>query len=59
VGSAGGEGLPTIDVKDKVAVQHLRPAAGAFSERGRTVERAQALIKRGAVAVLNVVAEAR
>ena len=55
VGSATAEGLPTIDVKGKVAVQHLRPAAGAYSERGRTVERAQDLMKRGAVAVLNVV----
>jgi hypothetical protein len=55
VGSASAEGLPPIDVKGKVAVPHLRPAAGAYSERGRTVQRAQDLMKRGAVAVLNVV----
>lgn len=55
VGSPSREGLPSIDVKGKVAVQHLRPASGAYSERGRTVERAQDLMRRGAVAVLNVV----
>jgi hypothetical protein len=47
--------LPGVDVKGKVAVQHLRPASGAYSERGRTVARAQELTKRGAVAVLNII----
>jgi peptidase M28-like protein len=47
--------LPNADVKGKVAVQHLTPSGGAYSERGRTVERAQELAKRGAVAVLNVI----
>jgi hypothetical protein len=47
--------LPDIDVRGKIAVQHLRPANGAFSERTATVQRAQALTKLGAVAILNVV----
>lgn len=49
------EALPDEDVTGKIAVQHLEPASGAYSERGRTVERARALMERGAVAVLNVV----
>jgi hypothetical protein len=44
-----------VDVKGKIAVQHLTPASGAYSERGRTTERARELTKRGAVAVVNVV----
>lgn len=55
VGAASDERLPDVDVKGKIAVQHLKPASGAYSERGDTVQRAQALMKRGAVAVLNVV----
>ncbi|HYM33902.1 MAG TPA: M28 family peptidase [Steroidobacteraceae bacterium] len=47
--------LPDVNVRGKVAVQRLHPQAGAFSERTKTVERAQELSKRGAVAVLNVV----
>jgi hypothetical protein len=47
--------LPNTDVKGKVAVQRMHPEAGAFSERTKTVERAQELSKRGAIAVLNVV----
>jgi Peptidase family M28 len=47
--------LPDVDVKGKIAVQHLKPANGAFSERTQTVQRAQELTKRGVVAVLNVV----
>jgi hypothetical protein len=47
--------LPDVDVKGKVAVQVLRPVNGAYSERRPTVDRAQELSKRGAVAVLNVV----
>jgi hypothetical protein len=45
-------------VKGKVAIQTLHPQAGAFSERGRTTERARELAKRGAVAVLNIVEQA-
>jgi hypothetical protein len=55
VGAVTDEQLPDVDVRGKVAVQHLRPENGAFSERTRTVERAQALTKRGAIAILNVV----
>ena len=47
--------LPNVDVTGKIAVQHLKPAGGAYSERGRVTERARELQKRGAVAVLNVV----
>ncbi len=49
------EALPDIDVAGKVAVQTLRPQSGAYSERGRTVDRAGELMKRGAVAVLNAI----
>jgi Peptidase family M28 len=55
VGSVTDAALPAVDVKGKVAVQHLKPAGGAYSERGRTTERARELTKRGAVAILNVV----
>ena len=55
VGSTTEEALPEVDVIGKVAVQHLRPASGAYSERRRTVRRARELMNRGAVAVLNVV----
>ena len=55
VGAITDEKLPDIDVKGKVAIQHLRPENGAFSERTRTVERAQELTKRGAIAILNVI----
>ena len=55
VGLTTDAALPNVDVKGKVAVQHLKPASGAFSERTRTVERARELAKRGAVAILNVV----
>ncbi|MQA90818.1 MAG: M28 family peptidase [Gemmatimonas sp.] len=46
---------PTLEVAGKIAVQLLRPQGGAYSERGRTVEAARALIANGAVAVLNLV----
>ena len=55
VGSVTDAALPAVDVKGKIAVQHLKPASGAYSERGRTTERARELTKRGAVAILNVV----
>ena len=54
-GSTGDEALPDVDVSGKLAVQHVRPASGVISQRGRTVERARALLDRGAIAVLNVV----
>lgn len=49
------EPLPDADFAGAVAVQHLTPEAGAFSERQATVARARQLAERGAVAVLNVV----
>ena len=55
VGAITDAKLPDVDVKGKVAVQHLKPARGAFSERTRTVERAKELSARGAVAIINVV----
>jgi hypothetical protein len=55
VGLTTDAALPNVDVKGKIAVQHLKPASGAYSERTRTVERARELAKRGAVAILNVV----
>ena len=55
VGIASDVALPDVDVKGKVALQHVRPQAGAFGERTRVVERAQALGQRGAIAVLNVI----
>lgn len=55
VGASSEASLPEVDAKGKVAVQHLKPASGAYSERGDTVQRAQILMKRGAVAVINVV----
>jgi hypothetical protein len=55
VGAVTDAALPNIDVKGKVAVQHLKPAGGAYSERGRTTERARELTKRGAVAIINVI----
>ena len=58
VGATTEKTLPNLDVKGKVAVQTLHPQAGAFSERGRTTERARELAKRGAVAVLNVIEQA-
>ena len=58
VGPTSAASLPDVDVKGKVAVQTLHPAGGAYSERGRTTERARELAKRGAVAVLNVIEQA-
>jgi hypothetical protein len=58
VGAVDDAALPDIDVTGRVAVQRLHPQAGAFSERTRTTERARALAKRGAVAVLNIVEQA-
>jgi hypothetical protein len=58
VGPTAAASLPDVDVKGKVAVQTLHPQGGAYSERGRTTERARELAKRGAVAVLNVIEQA-
>jgi hypothetical protein len=58
VGATSDAALPDVDVTGKVAVQRLHPAAGAFSERTRTTERARALAQKGAVAVLNIIEQA-
>jgi hypothetical protein len=55
VGATTDANLPDVDVRGKIVIQHMRPPAGAFSERTRTVQRAQELTKRGAVAILNVI----
>src|SRR5262245_25060161 len=54
-GSVTDAALPGVDVRGKIALQHLKPQSGAYSERGRTTERARELTKRGALAILNVV----
>jgi hypothetical protein len=55
IGSTTSE-IPTgVDAKGKVAVQHLKPESGAYSERTRTSTRAREMMARGALAVLNVV----
>lgn len=51
-GDAGGPNV-SVDVRGKVAVQRIRPASGAFGQRSAVQEGAQALLARGAVAVLN------
>lgn len=55
VGAVSDSALPDLDVRGKIAVQHLKPQRGAFSERRPTVARARALAERGALAVINVV----
>jgi hypothetical protein len=50
--------LTDVEVKGKIAVQHLKPVAGAYSDRGRVTERARELQKRGALAVVNVIEQA-
>lgn len=44
-----------VDVRGKVAVQHVRPSNSAFSLRAAISEGGQALRDRGAVAVLNYI----
>jgi Peptidase family M28 len=55
VGDVTAEAPVTVDVSGKVAVQHLKPASGAYSERTRVSTRARALAAKGALAVINVV----
>jgi hypothetical protein len=55
VGTASPAELVHIDVRGKVAVQHVRPQAHTVFERTPTVSRAQDLMSRGAVAVLTVI----
>jgi len=58
VGAAREAELQYIDVKGKIAVQHITPKGHLFLERGPARAKAQALIKRGAVAVFNIVDQA-
>ena len=55
VGTARASELARIDVRGKVAVQHITPKGHLFLERGPARTKAQELIRRGAVAVFNVV----
>jgi hypothetical protein len=54
VGSASPSLLSGVDVRGKIAAQLVIPQAHMVFERQAVVGRAQELIKRGAVAVLNV-----
>ena len=45
----------SLDVKGKIAVQHLPPGGSAYSARSNVSTRARDLSQRGAVAVINVV----
>ena len=58
VGTARAAELERVDVRGKVAVQHITPKGHLFLERGPAREKAQELIRRGAVAVFNVVDQA-
>jgi hypothetical protein len=56
VGDAGA--VSTDGVSGKIAVQHTRPAAGAYSDRTKVRESSQKLIQAGAVAVITWVEQA-
>jgi hypothetical protein len=58
VGTARPAELQHIDVKGKIAVQHITPKGHLFLERGPARAKAQELIKRGAVAVFSIVDQA-
>jgi hypothetical protein len=55
VGGASPAVVRHVDVKGKIAVQLVVPQGHMVFERGPAVGRAQDLMKRGAVAVLNIV----
>src|SRR4051794_27403949 len=55
VGTANPSLLEHVDVKGKIAVQLTIPQGHMLFERGTVTERAQALMKRGAVAVFNLI----
>jgi hypothetical protein len=55
VGTATAAVIDHIDVKGKIAVQLVVPQGHMVFERGAATPRAQELMKRGAVAVLNLV----
>jgi hypothetical protein len=56
VGDAGE--VSTEGVAGKIAVQHTRPTAGAYSDRTKVRESSQKLIQAGAVAVITWVEQA-
>ena len=58
VGATSDPALPDVDVKGKIAVQKVHPQAGAYSERTATTNRARELVRRGAVAIVNVIEQA-
>jgi len=58
VGTARPAELAHIDVRGKVAVQHVTPKGHLFLERGPARAKAEELIRRGAVAVFNIVDQA-
>jgi hypothetical protein len=58
VGTARPAELQYIDVGGKIAVRHITPKGHLFLERGPARAKAQELIKRGAVAVFNIVDQA-
>ena len=58
VGTARPSELQYMDVRGKIAVQHITPKGHLFLERGPARAKAQELIKRGAVAVFNIVDQA-
>lgn len=58
VGTARAAELQYIDVKGKIAIQHITPKGHLFLERGPARAKAQELIKRGALAVFNIVDQA-
>jgi hypothetical protein len=55
VGTASAAELLHIDVRGKIAVQHVTPQAHMVFERTPTVPRARMLFEQGAVGVVNVV----
>lgn len=55
VGTASPAVIEHIDVKGKIAVQLIVPQAHLVFERAAGVPRAQALMKKGAVAVFNLI----
>ena len=55
VGTASAAELMHIDVRGKIAVQHVTPQAHTVFERTPTVPRARTLFDRGALGVINVI----
>jgi hypothetical protein len=54
VGTGRRSGLAGVDVRGKIAVQHVTPQGHSFFERAEVVAAARELMARGAVAVVNV-----